>query len=109
MTKTKKTKKYKTGVPYDEWLIKQLKDRKIATEYLNNAIKEGLKGDKESLELLLMALRNVIQANGGFAKISKKAGLGRESLYKVVSKNGNPEFRTITALTSALGLELRFM
>ena len=109
MPKAKVSKKPNRSISYDEWLTEQLKDHDLAAEYLNNALKEGAKGDKESLELLLMALKNVIQANGGFAKVAKKAKLGRESLYKTVSEKGNPEFRTVAALSSALGLELKFV
>jgi probable addiction module antidote protein len=106
--KTKKTKNASRSIPYNEWLIEKLKDHQLAVEYLNDALKESMEGDPESLELLLMALKNVIYAQGGVAKIAKKAGLGRESLYKTVSEKGNPEFKTIAALTHALGLELTF-
>ena len=34
------------------------------------------------------------------------AGLGRESLYKSLSENGNPEFSTILRVVKALGLKL---
>lgn len=108
MAKAKQNKISKKSVSYDDWLMKQLKDHELAVEYLNNALRESLKGDEESVALLFVALQNVIQANGGFTKIAKKAGLGRSSLYKTVSMNGNPEFRTIAALTNALGLQLRF-
>jgi probable addiction module antidote protein len=110
VSEMKKTKKRSRSVSYDEWLIKKLKNHDLAVEYLNNALREAsMSDDKESLELLLMALRNVIQAQGGVAKIAKKAGLGRESLYKTVSEKGNPEFRTISAISNALGFEIRFV
>ena len=106
--KVKKTKKCTPSIPYEEWLSQQLKDHELAAAYLNNALEQGAKGDKESLELLLIALRNVIQAQGGFAKVAKKTGCGRESLYKTISEKGNPEFRTIATVSHALGFELRF-
>lgn len=96
------------SVPYKEWLLEELKDREFAVAYLDAALQESLNGDKESLELFLVALRNVIQAQGGFTKTAKRAGLGRESLYKTVSEKGNPEFKTIAALTKALGVTLHF-
>ena len=34
------------------------------------------------------------------------SGPGRESLYKALSPNGNPEFATILKVVSALGLQL---
>lgn len=109
MVKNNKKKKFARSVNYDSWLIKRLKDHNLAVAYLNGALEEVKKGENDSLDLLLMALKNVIKAQGGFTKISKKAGLGRESLYKTVSKEGNPEFRTINSLTNALGLDLRFV
>ena len=49
----------------------------------------------------------VIAKSKGMAKIAKKTGLGRESLYKALSKEGNPEFMTIYKVVHALGLKLR--
>jgi DNA-binding phage protein len=36
----------------------------------------------------------------------RDAGLGRESLYKALSSEGNPEFGTILKVVAALGLQL---
>ncbi len=35
------------------------------------------------------------------------AGLSRESLYKALSREGNPEFATVMKVIRALGLKLR--
>ena len=40
-------------------------------------------------------------------KVAAEAGLGRESLYKALSPNGNPEFATVLKVMQALGLGLR--
>ena len=104
----KSNRKVAASVPYDEWLLEQLKNHDLAVAYLNEALEQSQTGDKESLALLWIALKNVIQAQGGVAKIAKKAGVGRESLYKTLSKKGNPEFGTVATLTHALGLNLRF-
>ncbi len=93
---------------YEEWLIESLKDHDAAVAYLNAALEESLKGDAESQELLLLALRDVAEAQGGIAKVAKKAHLGRESLYKTLSSKGNPGLKTLTALIQAMGLQLRF-
>ena len=93
---------------YQDELIESLKDHDEAVAYLNAALEESLKGDTESQEILLMALRNVAEAQGGFTKLARKAHLGRESLYKTLSPQGNPELRTFTAVVQAMGLELRF-
>lgn len=49
----------------------------------------------------------VIARSKGMAKIAKKTGLGRESLYKALSKDGNPGFMTIYKVVQALGLKLK--
>ncbi len=40
-------------------------------------------------------------------KVATDAGLGRESLYKALSPNGNPELATVLKVMQALGLGLR--
>ena len=41
------------------------------------------------------------------AVVAEETGLGRESLYKSLSANGNPEFATVLKVMSALGLRLQ--
>ena len=38
--------------------------------------------------------------------VAAEAGLGRESLYKALSPDGNPEFATVVKVMRALGLRL---
>ena len=40
----------------------------------------------------------------GMSKIARKTGLSRESLYKALNNNGNPELATIMKVMSALDL-----
>lgn len=40
-------------------------------------------------------------------QLAKDTGLGRESLYKALSGEGNPSFDTILKVTHALGLQFR--
>ena len=49
----------------------------------------------------------IVARSRGMAKIAKKAGLGRESLYKALSKDGNPEFLTVLKVVQALGYKLK--
>ena len=39
-------------------------------------------------------------------EIAREAGLGRGSLYKALSPEGNPEFATVMTVVRALGLKL---
>lgn len=90
----------KKSVPYEDDLQAWLQDEENITAYLNAAIEDG---DKD---VLLLALRDVAKARGGMATVAEKANLGRESLYKMLSKRGNPEFKSITRLLHGLGLRL---
>ena len=85
---------------YQEDLIESLKSPKEASAYLNTAIEEG------DRELLLLALRNIAEAQGGISAIAKKAHLNREHLCRVLSRRGNPEIRSLLTLLHAMGLEL---
>lgn len=100
------TKKTSRCVDYHTTLIERLKDHDYAVEYLNTAIEESLKGDSESQMLFLNALRNVAEAQGAMSDLAKRAHLRRESLYRMLSKNGNPELNSLAALLHAMGFSL---
>lgn len=51
------------------------------------------------------ALGNIARAKG-MSQLSKDTGLGRESLYKALSGDGNPSFATILKVMHALGIKL---
>ncbi|PZD74403.1 hypothetical protein C1752_01276 [Acaryochloris thomasi RCC1774] len=76
-----------------------LQDSEFVQVYLEEAMHDGTPN-------LLVALRNVIQANEGMADIAQEVGVGRESLYKTLSETGNPHFATIEKVIKALGLRL---
>jgi probable addiction module antidote protein len=93
---------------YQDFLIEQLQDHDFAVAYLNEALKESLKDDKESKQRFWMALRNVAEGQGDLGKLAKKAHVGRESLYKILSRAGNPKWHTLVSLLVSLGLNLKF-
>jgi probable addiction module antidote protein len=55
--------------------------------------------------LITAALGDIARAQG-MTRVSSETGLGRESLYKALSANGNPEFATVMKVLHALGLRL---
>jgi probable addiction module antidote protein len=67
--------------------------------YLEAAFEEG------DSSLIAAALGDIARAKG-MAQVAHDAGLGRESLYKALSPEGNPEFATIMKVVNALGLKL---
>jgi len=56
--------------------------------------------------LIAAALGDVARAKG-MSQVAQAAGLGRESLYKALSKDGNPELATVLKVLHALGLKLK--
>ena len=68
--------------------------------YLNVALEEG------DLALILATLGDIARAQR-MAVVAQETGLGRESLYKSLSANGNPEFATVLKVVRALGLRLQ--
>ncbi|HAK88269.1 MAG TPA: putative addiction module antidote protein [Nitrospiraceae bacterium] len=89
-------KKTKT-IPYDP--TKYLKTEEDMAAYLDAALEDGHPA------VIAAALGNISRAKG-MTKIAHKAGLGRESLYKALSPDGNPEFATIIKVVKALGLKI---
>jgi probable addiction module antidote protein len=77
-----------------------LKSGKDIAYYLEAVIEDG---DPTSVAA---ALGDVARVKG-MAQIAKAAGLGRESLYKALSTDGNPEFATVLKVMRALGLKLK--
>lgn len=73
-------------------------DERIAA-YLEAALEEG------DATLVAAALGDIARARG-MTEIARQTGLGRESLYKALSPEGNPEFSTILKVVRALGLRL---
>lgn len=57
--------------------------------------------------VLIRAALNDIARARGMTQIARDTGLGRESLYKALGSQGNPEFATIIKVMKALGLKLQ--
>jgi probable addiction module antidote protein len=86
---------------YQDSLLESLADANEAAAYLNAALEDG------DNEVFLLALRNVADARvGGMSKLAEETGLNRESLYRMLSENGNPELNSLSRLLQALGLKL---
>ena len=68
--------------------------------YLNVALEDG------DLGLIMATLGDIARARR-MAVVAEETGLGRESLYKSLSADGNLEFATVLKVVSALGLRLQ--
>lgn len=82
------------------------KDKKLAEEFLQLAL-EGFEKDGDE-KTLLVALRQVAIARGGFTKLATETGLSRENLYRALSSNGNPTFVTMKVVLQNLGYVFSF-
>lgn len=96
MTQTKAKAKTKTR-PWDA--AEYLRSEEEMAAYLEAALDEG------DPALFAAALGDVARAKG-MTQIAREAGLGRESLYKALSAEGNPEFATVLKVLRSLGLKL---
>nr|WP_076389172.1 addiction module antidote protein [Vaginimicrobium propionicum] len=78
---------------------KYLDSQEAMNDYLAIALEDG---DTKTVQVVL---RDIARARG-MSQLAKAADLNRESLYKSLSKDGNPSFATITKIMKALGLKI---
>jgi len=76
-----------------------LQDDKDIAAYLDAAFEDG------DPQLIAAALGDVARSHG-MTRVAERAGLGRESLYKALSPQGNPQFATVVKVMQALGFQL---
>jgi probable addiction module antidote protein len=92
--------KAKLKVKTHRWdVAEHLNSEAEIVAYLEAALEDG------DPTLVAAALGDIARARG-MAAIARESGLGRESLYKALSPEGNPEFSTILKVVRALGLKL---
>lgn len=90
----RKTKSYK------EHLLKSLEDPREAAAYLDACLED------EDPHVFLLALKDVAEARGGMSKLSKNTSLNRQTLYRTLSRTGNPRLTSIRNVLSYLKMEL---
>ena len=77
-----------------------LDSKEAIAEYLSQVLADG------NTDELLTALGHISRAKG-MTEISKKTGLGRESLYKTFQAGTKPKFETIVRVLDAFGIQLK--
>ncbi len=80
-------------------IVEYLDNEEVITEYLSAAAEDP------NPDVFLAALGDVAKAKG-MTQIARESGLGRESLYKALSKGAHPRFETINAVIRALGVKI---
>lgn len=86
-----------TTRPWD--VVEHLKTDEDMATYLEAALEDG------DSSLISAALGDIARARG-MTEIARETGLGRESLYKALSPEGNPEFATVLKVIQALKMKL---
>lgn len=86
---------------FDAWVADLVQQEPNGIDnYLKISFEEFLKDGNE--KALLIALRQIAKAKGGFEKLSSETGIKRESLYRALSENGNPRFSTLVSVLNSL-------
>src|SRR3989304_3271588 len=83
--------------PWD--VVEHLETAADMAAYLEAALEE------DAPALIAATMGDIARAKG-ITQIARETGLGRESLYKALSPEGNPEFATVLKVVRALGLRL---
>jgi probable addiction module antidote protein len=85
-------------VPWDSSAA--LRSNREIAAYIDAVLEDG------DPALLSYAL-GVVARTKGMTHLANETGLGRESLYKSLSRRGNPSFSTVLKILTALGVEIR--
>ena len=101
--------KSKLTTSYQDHLIDKLSDPELASEYLNSVL-EDVKNDSpgDAQTLLLIAIKNVVQAQGGITQLAESIGLSRQSIHHMLSEKGNPTLSSLISILEASGIKISF-
>ena len=79
-------------------------DQKAAIRYLKFSLEEYQVGG--DTPLLLLAIRTVIESQGGISVLAKQTGISTESLSDILSSDEAPRIDTLRTILNALGCRL---
>lgn len=84
-------------------IAEHLDDPEMVAEYLSDAMEIAL--EKDDPTILMTAFGDVARAKG-VAQIAKKAGVGRESLYKSLKEGARPRFDTMMRVLNSMDMKV---
>ena len=90
---------------YKEYVLEKLQDPEFAQIYLETAF-ESYQEDRDT-DALLLAMRDVAEAQGGIGKLAKRTAISREHLYDVLASKHNPGLDNWLDIIYALGFRVR--
>ena len=89
---------------FKEFHFQELSDPVKAKAYIDVALEEYQNDNDDGA--LLLALRDVAEAQGGLGQLAEKTGLNRSNIYRTLSAGGNPRLHTLAAILHSMGLRL---
>jgi probable addiction module antidote protein len=82
-----------------------LNDKLDIAEYLNAAVEKAIAEDDFSYVTHAIG---VIARAKGMSELAREIGVGRESLYRSLSSDGNPSFATVARVLRTMGVSMQF-
>ena len=97
----RRKREFAPSVPHEEATIASIRAAPaFGAEYVHAELEDG---DQEEL---MLALRRLAEAYGGVSGLARATSLNATSLYRTLSRQGNPELRSLTAMLKAMGMRL---
>lgn len=91
----------KTHRPHEEASSEMFqRDPALAAAYLTDVLANGDDVD------VMLALRSLSAAFGGVQEVARRADANPNTMYRTLSKQGNPSLKTLRAILGAMGLRL---
>ncbi len=90
---------------YEDNLLNRLRDSELAQSYLETAF-ESYEKDRDT-QALLLAMRDVAEAQGGIGQLAKRTAISRQHLYEILASKHNPRLDNWLSIISGLGFRVR--
>lgn len=90
---------------YEDNLLERLKDPELAQAYLEAAVESYEK--EGNTEALLLAMRDVAEAQGGIGQLARRTAISRQHLYDILASKHNPSLNNWLDILSGLGFRVR--
>lgn len=86
---------------FKDYIQEKLKDPEYALAYLNAALED------EDKSVFLIALKDVIEAyESNKSNLAKLTNVSRPTIYRALSKTGNPRWDNITSIVNAMDFRI---
>jgi len=86
---------------FDNYLKEWLRSPENAAAFLNAALE-----DSEGGEFFIPALKNVAKAWGSLSVLADLSNISKTTIYRTLSRRGNPDFKQLAAILDSMGLRL---